>query len=92
MEGSSKENKIIYIEVLRILAALLVVFSHTGSKGWFIFSKFPTSEVWFWGGLFLSVLIKIGSTIFLRLLGLYYWEDHRKLCQLRIKKEYLRLF
>lgn len=92
MEGSSKENKIIYIEVLRILAALLVVFSHTGSKGWFIFSKFPTSEVWFWGGLFLSVLIKIGSTIFFAISGALLLGRSQEALSITYKKRIFKTF
>lgn len=63
-----KANKLVYIEVLRIIAVYLVMFNHTSYNGFFLFAK--ATESWFYGGyLFISIATKIAVPVFFMVSG-----------------------
>lgn len=70
MNGNDgSQNKIIYLEVLRIIAVFFVIFNHTGTDGFFLFSQRPADTFAFWLYLFVSVFCKFSVPIFLGISG-----------------------
>ena len=63
------QNKLIHIEILRILAACLVIFNHTGPNGYFLFSFYPFATMPYFAYMFFTVLSKIDVPIFLMITG-----------------------
>lgn len=57
-----------HIELLRIIAILFVIFNHTGTNGFFLFS-IRTESPFYWLYLFLSILCKIAVPIFYMISG-----------------------
>ena len=64
-----KTNKIIHIELLRIIAALLVIFNHTGPNGYFLFSFYPFATIPYFIYMIFTVISKIDVPMFLMLTG-----------------------
>ena len=64
----SKERKL-YLEWMRIIAIFFVIFNHTGSDGFFLFSRYPGDPVRYWGYMFLSVFSKFSVPLFLAISG-----------------------
>lgn len=60
--------KLVYIEVLRILAAYLVIFNHTRMKGFLLFSERTDSPFYFFY-MFLSILDKVAVPLFFMISG-----------------------
>lgn len=65
----TKSNKLIHIEVLRIIAAFLVIFNHTGPNGYFLFSFYPFATMPYFAYMFCTVISKIDVPLFLMLTG-----------------------
>lgn len=61
-------NKKEYMECLRVIAILLVIFNHTGQQGYTLFVG-RQGSVFFWGYLFCSVACKIAVPLFLMMSG-----------------------
>ena len=61
-------NKKIFIEFLRVLAILCVIFNHTGKKGFFLFAEKQNSKL-FLLYLFMSIFCKIAVPIFFMISG-----------------------
>ena len=55
---TKEKNKIIYLEILRIIAAFFVIFNHTGNDGFFLFSLKSSNHLPFWIYAFISVFCK----------------------------------
>lgn len=68
MADSIAERKILHIEFLRILAILLVMFNHTGERGFFLFARYQESS-FFPFYIFISILCKIAVPIFFMISG-----------------------
>lgn len=65
----TKSNKLIHIELLRIIAAFLVIFNHTGPNGYFLFSFYPFATMPYFAYMFCTVISKIDVPLFLILTG-----------------------
>lgn len=68
-EKEVASRKIMYFEVLRIIAVFLVIFNHTDENGFFLFSKYGTDTPHFWIYLFLSIFCKCAVFIFFAISG-----------------------
>lgn len=68
------QNKVIYIEALRIFAAILVIFNHTEINGYFLFSTRSMDSILYWVDLFFSVFCKCGVFIFFAISGALYLD------------------
>lgn len=66
---TNKKSKLIHIELLRIIAALLVIFNHTGPNGYFLFSFYPFATMPYFIYMAFTVISKIDVPIFLMLTG-----------------------
>ncbi|WP_167957361.1 acyltransferase [Anaerosporobacter faecicola] len=62
------KNKKIYIEILRIIAILCVIFNHTGNAGFSVYT-ITSNPINYHFSLFMSVLCKIGVPIFFMISG-----------------------
>lgn len=65
----NKNNKLIHLEVMRIIAIFFVVFNHTGKSGFFLFSQYGTKTPQFWIYLFVSIFCKFSVPLFLAISG-----------------------
>lgn len=63
------KSRLIYIELLRILAVFLVVFIHTRSDGFFLFAQYPPASLQYWLYLFVSISVQVAVPIFLAVSG-----------------------
>lgn len=82
--AQSKE-KLLHIEFLRIIAIYLVLFNHTGVKGFFHFSVAIDSH-FYWVYLFFSVLDKIAVPLFFMISGALLLQKDESLSQLYYKR------
>lgn len=65
--ASTKRNKI-HIEFLRIICIYLVMFNHTGTNGFFLFSVAEYSKL-YWFYMFISIACKVAVPIFFMISG-----------------------
>lgn len=68
------QNRIIYIEALRIFSAILVIFNHTEINGYFLFSTRSMGSILYWTDLFFSVFCKCAVYIFFAISGALYLD------------------
>lgn len=64
-----KKEKKIYLEIMRILAALSVIFNHTGTSGFFLYARYAAGSARFWSYLFCSVFCKFSVPLFFSISG-----------------------
>ena len=63
------DNKILYLEAIRILAGFLVLFTHTSEKGFFLFANYNPNSINFWIYLFISIISQIAILLFFGISG-----------------------
>lgn len=68
MEYTVYRDRKIYLDVLRIIAIFFVVFNHTGTRGFFLFSV-TENPYTYWVYLFLSILCKVAVPLFFMVSG-----------------------
>lgn len=64
-----EKKKLIYLEIIRIIAIFLVIFNHTGAKGFFLFSTYPFGSIQYFICMAFSVFCKIAVPLFLMVSG-----------------------
>lgn len=64
-----KKEKYIYLEVMRIIACFFVLFNHTGTWGYSLFSMVEFNSLRYWIYLFISVFCKFSVPLFLAISG-----------------------
>lgn len=69
IEIPKNKHKIIYLEVLRIIACYFVIFNHTGNQGFFLFSQYTPTDFLYWFYLFISIFDKFAVPTFLAISG-----------------------
>ena len=88
------KEKNIYLEAMRVIAIFFVIFNHTGSNGYTLFSQEPIGSGKFWIYLFISVFCKFSVPLFFAISGALMLEkqyDHKKLFE-RIMRIFIVLF
>lgn len=66
---TSKSNKHLYIEAIRILACLFVIFNHTGDLGFSMFTTRTPGSRSFWFYLFPSIFCKAAVPLYFAITG-----------------------
>lgn len=66
---NEKEDKVLYLELLRILACFAVIFIHTQENGFFLFSYYTTSNIRIWLYLFISISCCFATSLFFSISG-----------------------
>ena len=61
--------KILYIEILRIIAAFFVIYNHTGNDGFFLFSICDVGSIQFWIYMAISIFCKFAVPVFFMISG-----------------------
>ncbi len=86
MQNSNRNY--LYIEILRIIACFFVIFNHTYTKGFMLFSTRQIGSLSYWIYMFISVFCKVSVPLFLMISGalLLGREDDCKKDILRIGK------
>lgn len=69
VEGKSKGKRRLDIECMRILAAFFVIFNHTETTGFFLFSYYDTHGIRYWLYLFISIFCKFSVPLFFMISG-----------------------
>lgn len=67
--SKSAENRVLYFEIMRILAIFFVVFVHTGVNGYFLFAMYPEGSFAFWADLLLSIFSSFAVPLFFAISG-----------------------
>lgn len=57
------------IEAMRIFAAFFVIFTHTGDRGFFLFSLYDNHSPQFWIYLMFTVFCKVSVPLFFMITG-----------------------
>ena len=68
MTASVTKRKV-YLDLIRIIAICLVMFTHTGEKGYMLFTKLPVGSVSYWLCLFNAILVKAAVPLFFMVSG-----------------------
>lgn len=70
MPGNKRQsiNKKLHIELLRIISIILVLFNHTGTKGFVFFTVAKESKI-YWFYMFMAIAIKVAVPLFLMISG-----------------------
>lgn len=63
------KKKTLYIEVIRIIAIIFVVYTHTGSNGYLLFTDYPDTSIRFWMYMLVSIFIKSAVPLFMMISG-----------------------
>ena len=63
------KKKEVYIEVLRVVAIIFVIFNHTSSNGFFLFASLKPTQIRFWVDMFFTVFCKFAVPMFFALSG-----------------------
>jgi surface polysaccharide O-acyltransferase-like enzyme len=64
IKKDNKQQKYIYMEIMRIVAIIFVIFNHTINNGFFLFSTKPIGSIQFWVYLSFSVFCKFSVPLF----------------------------
>lgn len=68
-ESSKKVIRKTSIDLLRIIACFFVIFNHTGDRGFFLFSLYPSNSIQYWVYMFVSVFCKFSVPLFFTISG-----------------------
>ena len=66
---ATQKNKMIHMEILRIIAALFVIFNHSSMHGYFLFSLYPFATRPYFSYMAFTVISKNNVPIFLMITG-----------------------
>ena len=71
MSGADDDmkKKLLYIEFLRAIAVLFVIFNHTGGDGFRLFLKYPAGSIQYWTCLSVSIFCKFAVPVFFMISG-----------------------
>ena len=67
--GDDMKKKLLYIEFLRAIAVLFVIFNHTGGDGFRLFLKYPAGSIQYWTCLSVSIFCKFAVPVFFMISG-----------------------
>ena len=82
-----EKQKLIYLEVLRIIAIFFVIFNHTGNQGFCLFTQKPVGSIQFWVYMFLSIFCKFAVPLYFTVSGaLFLNRDPESLTKLWKKR------
>lgn len=91
----NKQKKILYLELLRVLAIFFVIFNHTGENGFFLFAHYKSTEIQYWLYLGISVFCKFSVPMFFMISGALMMEKEepqlRKIWAVKIPRILLTL-
>ena len=68
--GITDKKKILYVEILRIICIVFVIFNHTNYKGYVYFLSFDKGTLPYWFYMFFTVIAGISVPIFLMISGM----------------------
>ena len=83
-------TKKIHIEVMRILAIAMVIFNHTGTKGFMLFTV-NRESVFYWGYMFLAIASKFAVPLFFMISGALLLGKEEAVSKI-LKKRVLKFF
>ena len=102
MESISTEkthmNKRVHFEILRCIAVFFVIFNHTSSYGFYLFTKYNPNNIRYWCYLVISLFARLNVPMFFSISGAlllsrkYEHESVETIYFKRIKKVLLSLF
>lgn len=69
MKSSHKITKDISLEIMRIIAIFFVIFNHTGTLGFYLFSTYPVGSFFYWFYMPISVFCKFSVPLFFMISG-----------------------
>ena len=64
------KKKLLYVEILRIISIVFVIFNHTGTKGFVYFLNFEAGTFPYWFYMFFTAIAGISVPIFLMISGM----------------------
>lgn len=67
---STDNKKILYVEILRIIAVIFVIFNHTGKLGYMYFTWCDPASFSYWSCMFFSVFCKFSVPMFFMISGM----------------------
>ena len=89
-----EKKRNVYLETMRIIASLAVVFMHTGGDGYTLFAQYSPDRIKYWIYLFLAVFAKFPIPIFFAISGMLLLpkeESIKEIWKKRISKTFMVL-
>ena len=83
-------NRKLHLDILKVLAIFFVMFNHTGTEGFFLFSK-SQGSLWYGVYLFISIITKIAVPLFFMISGALLLNKMESWKHI-LKKRFLRYF
>ncbi len=68
-KNKKSQNRLAYLDVMRIIAINAVIYIHTGKSGYFLFSTYEPNRMEFWSFLFVSIFSKFAVALFYMVSG-----------------------
>ena len=69
IKTKQSHQRLLHIEILRIIAAFFVIFNHTGDYGYTLFQLYERSSIVYWLYLCFSVMCKVSVPMFFMISG-----------------------
>ena len=69
MVQPAKKQKLLHIELIRLVSCFFVIFTHTEYHGYYLFSTYADTSVPFWTYLFMTVFVGIAVPSFFAISG-----------------------
>lgn len=87
-----QSHKFVYIEAMRILAIIFVIFNHTNTTGFVHFVRHEPGDFLFWLNLFFAVFCKFGVSLFFMISGAMMLRKPQQPIKTTIKNKVLKYF
>ena len=71
LESANTKNKIVYVELLRILAIFFVIFNHTNQRGYVHFTLYEIGSFEYWFYMLFSLIAGISVPVFFMISGMF---------------------
>ena len=91
LKDKKENNKIIYLEIIRIIAAFFVVFIHTDNQGLHLYTRYPCESWRFWVYLFISLFCNVAVPLFFCISGVLLLNRQDESLKTLWKKRILRI-
>lgn len=86
-----KNNRIEYLDILRLLACFFVVFNHTKTNGFFLFSLRNIGSIEYYLYMFISIFCKCAVPIFFAISGILLLEKKEETLKDILKKRVFKI-
>lgn len=67
--SDDRTNRVVYLDILRIICILFVIFNHTRTEGVELYTLCAVNTFDYWGSIFIAILCKVAVPVFFMISG-----------------------